>query len=215
MRSELSLSRRSALLIAIVSPLLLGSYFKCVAVSNPSVSAAQISGIEPAAPRVGEVVQFLASGTGTPPLQFSWNFGDGTFGAGRQAAHVYEAPGDYRIGLTVRDGLGSLASDAEQVVVSARVPSPKADVLLLTDAIAGQPVVLSARARDTDGGAHTYVWMFNDGQTFAGSEVVAIFALPGVYVASVTMTDDLEPPAVEQFVFDVEAEKSKLLTQRR
>src|SRR5688572_6750909 len=98
MRYMPSFSRRCVLLIAIVSPVLMGSEFKCAAVSNPSLATARIDQLQPAAPRVGDVVQATASGSGTPPLQFAWDFGDGEMLAyGGQAAHVYTSPGSYRV----------------------------------------------------------------------------------------------------------------------
>ena len=38
------------------------------------------------------------------PLTFSWSFGDGSSGSGRQATHVYSSPGSYNVSLTVSDG---------------------------------------------------------------------------------------------------------------
>src|SRR5690242_4404703 len=107
MRYASSFSRRCVLLIAIISPALMGSEFKCAVVSNSTLATARIDQLEPAAPRVGDVVQATASGSGTPPLQFAWDFGDGgTLAYGAQAAHVFSAPGSYRITLTVHDARG-------------------------------------------------------------------------------------------------------------
>ena len=55
MRPTSSLSRRCVLLIAIMSPALLGSQFKCVAVSSPSVATARIERLDPISPRVGDI----------------------------------------------------------------------------------------------------------------------------------------------------------------
>jgi len=56
MRSGSSLSRCGVLLIAIISPALLGTQVRCVAVSNPSEATARIQQIEPLMPRVGDIV---------------------------------------------------------------------------------------------------------------------------------------------------------------
>jgi PKD repeat protein len=139
MRSRSSLSRRGVLLIAVISPALLGSQVRCVFVSNPTVATARIERIEPVRPLVGEVVQFSGTGSGTPPLQFAWDFGDGsTVDVGMQAAHAYVAPGDYRIAFTVRDANGDVARDAAQIVVEPRLPLvPTMSLILVSDAIAG------------------------------------------------------------------------------
>ena len=51
------------------------------AVSNPSVATARIEVLEPATPRVGDIMNATGSGDGAPPLQFAWDFGDGTWAA--------------------------------------------------------------------------------------------------------------------------------------
>ena len=109
-----SLLRPRVLLIVIISPAMLGSYAKCSFVSNPSLTSdpirptARIEQVEPDTPYVGELIRATGSGDGAQPLQFTWDFGDGTLAVGRQAAHTYIAPGDYRLTLTVRDGEFSL-----------------------------------------------------------------------------------------------------------
>ena len=168
-------SRRCALLIVMISPVLLGSQFKCVAVSNPggtalnpSATTAGIDQLEPTTLRVGDIMRATGSGTGTPPLQFAWDFGDGTLTPGMQAAHVYTASGSYRVTLTVRDALGNIASDSSQVAVSARISSSVASLGLVSDAVAGQPVMFAASPLEANASALTYIWMFSDGQSAIG-----------------------------------------------
>ena len=62
---------------------------------------ARLSG--PATARVGQPVSWDASGSSDPheqPLQYNWDFGDGTHGDQAKVEHVYQAPGFYRMGLT-------------------------------------------------------------------------------------------------------------------
>jgi PKD repeat protein len=199
-----SFSRRCVLLIAIISPALMGSEFKCAVVSNPSLATARIAQLEPAAPRVGDVVQATASGSGTPPLQFAWDFGDGgTPAYGGQAAHVYSAPGSYRVTLTVHDARGQTAHDSEQINVSARVPPSMPTLVTVSDAIASQPVEFLALTFEADAGALSYVWTFSDGQSAIGPQPTAIFPIAGVYRALVTVTNDAGEIAVAQIVFEV------------
>ncbi|MCI4372757.1 MAG: PKD domain-containing protein, partial [Thermoplasmata archaeon] len=44
-----------------------------------------------------------------PPYTFSWNFGDGTVGAGSDVSHLYTVPGSYIVTLQVRDRSGNVA----------------------------------------------------------------------------------------------------------
>jgi hypothetical protein len=202
MRSRSSLSRRSALLIAISSPVLLG-YFKCVAVSNPTVATARIEQIEPITLRVGDIMRATGSGNGEPPLQFAWDFGDGAQAGGMQAAHAYAAPGSYRVTLVVRDALGNTASDSSQVSVSPRLSPSALSVVLLSDAVAGQPVLFATLGPEHALDALNYAWSFSDGQSAFGPRPAAIFAAAGMHRASVTVTNDVGAVAHAQFVFHV------------
>ncbi|GFE79348.1 hypothetical protein GCM10011487_13480 [Steroidobacter agaridevorans] len=153
---------------------------------------------------MGDIVQATASGSGTPPLQFAWDFGDGgTLVYGGQAAHVYTAPGSYRVTLTVYDASGHTARDAEQVTVSARVPPLMPTLVMVSDAIANQPVEFLALTFAVDDRALSYDWTFSDGQAAIGSQAAVIFPTAGVYRASVVVTDDAGETAVAEVVFEV------------
>ena len=188
MTSASSQWRRRALLIAIASPALLGSEWKCTAVSNPTVATARIELVEPTAPQVGEIVQVTGSGNGTEPLQFAWDFGDGTAAAGSQAAHVYLAAGTFDVRLTVRDANGNVDRDEHRLVVSARVSQVRI-VVPVSKAVAGQPVEFVSLPFDETADEHSYVWTFSNGQSALGPRAAAVFPMPGVYQASVEVTN--------------------------
>lgn len=196
--------RSGVLLVAIISPALLGAQFKCVAVSGPTVATARIERIEPITPRVGDIVHFTGSGDGTPPLQFAWDFGDGVVTVGTDAAHVYLAPGSYRVTFTVRDANDNTSRDSAQVNVAARISSAVLSLVLVSDAIAGRPVLFAASPLDQRAGALTYAWTFSGGQSAIGPRAAAIFPMAGMYVACVAATNDLGAIAVAETAFHVE-----------
>jgi hypothetical protein len=198
---------RGVLLIAIISPALLGSEFRCVALSNPTVATARIEQIEPIVPRVGDIMRVTGSGDGTPPLQFAWDFGDGTLTVGTEAVHAYMAPGSYRVTFTVSDANGNTASDSSQVNVATRISSSALTLVLVYDAVAGQPVLFATSPLDQRAGALSYVWTFSGGQSAIGPRAAAIFPVAGMYLASVTVTDDLGEIAAAQISFHVEGER--------
>jgi hypothetical protein len=66
---------------------------------------------------VSEVSVDTSASTGTGPLTFSVDFGDGSTGSGATARHVYRAAGTFSITAEARDSQGRTASASQQVVV--------------------------------------------------------------------------------------------------
>jgi PKD repeat protein len=60
----------------------------------------------PVQPRIGQVVQFTDTSTGTP-LSWSWDFGDGATSTLENPSHGYAAAGCYTVKLTVSESSGS------------------------------------------------------------------------------------------------------------
>jgi hypothetical protein len=59
--------------------------------------------------------------------QPSWNFGDGTLGAGASVSHTFAAPGTYTVAVNATDAVGNsgpAASTRQIVVTNAPVPPP-------------------------------------------------------------------------------------------
>jgi hypothetical protein len=64
-------------------------------------------------------VTFTANGSGgTPPYQFTWNFGDNGIATGAVAQHLYSAPGTYTVTLTGTDAAGAVSINTTTVVVT-------------------------------------------------------------------------------------------------
>jgi PKD repeat protein len=118
-------------------------------------------------------------------------------------SHAYMAPGSYRVTLTVRDATGSASSDSSQVDVTARVSSSVLNLVLVSNAVAGQPVLFAALPLEENASALSYVWTFSDGQSAIGLRAVATFPVAGMYLISVTVTNDLGAITVAQIAFHV------------
>ena len=69
----------------------------------------------------GSAVTFSqATATGTGPVTYAWNFGDGTTAAGMlNPVHTYQSAGTYTAVLTVTDALGIAATSPVTVTVTA------------------------------------------------------------------------------------------------
>ncbi len=81
----------------------------------------------PQEPMAGKVVTFTAAATGTEPLIYAWDFGDGAIGIGKTAEHTYAADGLYSVTLVVSNDCGQ--DDAEhQVLVATPIIVPPAPV---------------------------------------------------------------------------------------
>ncbi len=95
------------------------------------------------------------------PLSYSWDFGDGTTGAGVTISHIYTTGGTYNARLTVSDGVGGSAV----ATVNVRVGSPPtANILSPVDGwlyAAGDTIAFEGEAMDPDDGllpASAFSW---------------------------------------------------------
>jgi PKD repeat protein len=61
-------------------------------------------------------VQFNDTSTGTPPLNYIWNFGDTTTSNERNPVHTYSESGSYLVNLTVRNSIGNNTKSADEPI---------------------------------------------------------------------------------------------------
>jgi hypothetical protein len=76
--------------------------------------------------------------------------------------------------------------------------------VLISDAVAGQPVLFKALSLDANANAVSYLWTFSDGRSAIGPQVTATFPVAGMYSASIATTDDLGETAVAHVTFHVD-----------
>ncbi|MGI8867725.1 MAG: PKD domain-containing protein [Mycobacteriales bacterium] len=134
---------------------------------------------------------FDGSGSSDPDgtiASYSWNYGDNSpAGSGATASHTYAAPGTYPVALTVTDNQGATNTVTKSVSVTNTAP---------TAAFTSSTAALVASfdgsgSADTDGTIASYGWNFGDG-TAAGSGKTTnhVYAAPGTYAATLTVTDN-------------------------
>ncbi len=90
----------------------------------------------PPNPFVGDLVTFTGSATGTAPLTYAWDFGDGGTASGNPADHTYLAAGDYLATLAVSNACGQSANEHTVTVAQIVPPNINVDPLSLA---ASQP----------------------------------------------------------------------------
>jgi PKD repeat protein len=119
------------------------------------------------------------------------DFGDGTVLPAGSASHTYAAPGTYTVVATVTDNLGASSTQAAVVTVVANQP-PQA-LLSVTPATGISPLtvtVSTAASTDVDGTIASSVIAWGDGSISPGPTATHIFATPGIYAITATVTDD-------------------------
>lgn len=78
----------------------------------------------PSEPMAGEVITFTASVTGTEPMRYNWDFGDGITGTKAIVEHVYAADGSYTVSLVVGNGCGTATAELVVTVATPQIVPP-------------------------------------------------------------------------------------------
>jgi len=134
----------------------------------------------------GGTVNFTHDPASSWPVNFTWNFGDGTVVAnpGANPSHTYAAPGAYTVTLT-GDHLGIVFSTFQQVITLAAPPA----VNFSSDS----PVCLGQTLHftDTTPGAAAWHWDFGGAGTQGGTAQNPTFhyAAAGTMTVTLTVTD--------------------------
>ncbi len=131
----------------------------------------------PAAPAVGQAVQFTDTSIGNP-TSWQWDFGDGFSSTAQNPSHAYSSEGNYSVTLSVRAGTNLNNTIRTIVVVPALTASftysPAAPVageaVQFTDISAGNPTA--------------WQWNFGDGTTSTVQNPSHIFGIAGSYTVS-------------------------------
>jgi PKD repeat protein len=120
---------------------------------------------------------------------YSWDFGDGTTGSGRQVTHPWAQAGIYAVSLTAVKGSSATTKTRSFVVcpppplqVSGEFSSNGSCTGDQCTAPATTAVTLTAAATD----ATAYAWSFGDGTTGNGQQVTHAWAKPATYSVSLT-----------------------------
>ncbi len=124
------------------------------------------------------------------PLDYVWDFGDGTTGSGSKVTHVYSKAGDYTAKLSVNDNSGTYCGSAMDTVKVSINRSPLADAGEDISACLSEGVVFDAsKSVSPDGKALMYKWDFGDGSSAEGSRVTHAYKKGGEYKAVLTVDD--------------------------
>ncbi len=133
------------------------------------------------------------AGSGGAINSVSWNFGDpgsaDNTGTSLDASHAYATPGTYTATLTATDDVSVASTASTTITVDA---APTAAFTVSSNSVtAGSAVGFNAGgSSDSVGSITGYSWSFGDGTTAAGQVPSHVYAGPGVYPVSLTVTND-------------------------
>jgi PKD repeat protein len=141
----------------------------------------------------GQAIVFTGSAplstSGVSAQQFLWNFGDGTSGTGQSVSHVYNTAGTYSVTLTVTGATGLIGT----ATTTASVGTGSTGSGLVSaggpyTGVPGQTITLSGFAPGVPN-ATQYLWNFGDGTSGSGQTATHVYANPGSYTATLTVTN--------------------------
>ncbi|MCL1079584.1 ExeM/NucH family extracellular endonuclease [Parashewanella spongiae] len=93
-------------------------------------------------------------------VSYSWDFGDGTQGAGETVQHAYQQAGEYNVVLTVTDNDGLTAQTSQVVTIEQVGEAPVADFYFIKGSYIS---LFVSKSYDPDGMIKKHNWQFNDG----------------------------------------------------
>ncbi len=165
--------------------------FADVSVTNTSVQDDTAYAGTPLSANAGSAVTFSqATASGTAPLAYAWNFGDGATASGTlNAAHTYQSAGTYTATLTVTDALG-IPTVSTVTVTATGSTSPTVSAGPAFSVNAGSSATFSQATESGGTAPFSYSWSFGDGSQSSGSlNPTHTYQNPGAYTATVMVTD--------------------------
>ena len=133
-----------------------------------------------------------ASENGSDPdiVNYTWDFGDGSYEYGGIVTHRYADDGYYNVTLTIIDSNGKNASITKQIYVR-NVP-PEVDFTISPCRIVavGEPVIFNSTIYEPDGCIINYTWDFGDGCYSYTRNATHVYTESGFYKVKFTAVDD-------------------------
>ena len=158
-----------------------------------SVVAGPFSAAVAAAPTVGTTPLTVAFSVslrgGTPPYATLWFFGDGSSSRLSNPTHTYNGTGTFEAKLLAADSQGTEITRFVNITVVGSSPLSVSATCAPATGDAPLPVSCTALAVGGAGGGYNYLWNFGDGTTGQGNNQSHVFAQPGIYVPTVTVSD--------------------------
>ncbi len=144
-------------------------------VTNPKVTAG-FTFIPPTGCVVPQTISFTNTTTGTGPLTYLWNFGDGSTSVAANPSHIYTAGGSYSVTLIATNSFG--CSDTIQRMNIVSIGNNSTSFSSPAISCAGKEIAFTNTSTP---GPTTSFWQFGDGTTSTLLSPVKTYTTPGVY----------------------------------
>jgi len=171
---------------------------------NPDVRLPITLTVEPAAPVaeftsdeptiLGWATTFTNTTTGTPPIDFLWDFGDGITSTLPSPTHTFGSAGDYIVTLTATSIVGTDAVSHTVNVYNDPIPGFTSD----SPVFLGYAMVFTNTTTGT--APIDYLWDFGDGITSTLESPTHTFASAGTFTVMLTATNMYGSYSVSQDV---------------
>ena len=169
---------------------------------------------DPPVPELGQVVTFTAVATGSLPITFAWDFGDGSSGTGMSVPHTYDVAGDHVVVLTASNACHwEVVSHTIAIVVPPCEPVHDADFgWTPVTPTAGQVVTFTGWASGTP--PITYTWNWGDGSLPLAPwpSATHTYDVPGEYTGVLTATNCATATATAVHTVTVTCEEVSIVT---
>ncbi len=182
-----------------------GVYDVIVTVKNPLGSATHTEQLtivphvtanfrpEDETPGLGKIVNFVNESGGQTPVQYTWQFGDGTTSNEARPQHLYKEAGTYEVRLLVENEFGRSETSR---TVTVGLP-PTADILVDNSAPAGE---LLAGLVVGDQTGTEYAWAMGDGREYNGTKINHAYRQTGDYYVTLTANNEFGSTKVGRWI---------------
>jgi hypothetical protein len=146
-----------------------------------------VFGASPRSVYVGDQIAFSDESIGNP-LSWSWTFGDGGTSTEQNPVHVYAAPGEYTVSLTISDG-SDFNTRTESEFISVMSPSAAPQASFTANPLSGAVPLQVSFQDHSYGGPTSWLWNFGDGSTSTQRNPTHIYTQVGVFDVSLTVNN--------------------------
>jgi len=140
-------------------------------------------------------------------VNYTWNFGDGSIGYGRNASHKYSKPGRYIVKLTTKDDFNVSNSSIKEITIENKKPSVDFD-LHPEKAKVGEKISFKDLSTDIDGYIVSWHWDFGDGTASNQQNPNHSYSKQGTYTVKLTVKDNYGGTSTFEKTIEIKARET-------